>query len=81
MDWWDPPLINTIGSKREVILFDNRGVGRTGGDVPDSFQGWADDMIAFVTALGIAQVDYLGFSLGARAGESCPPDWAVRHHS
>ena len=70
MDWWDPLLINTIASKREVILFDGSGVGKTAGKVPDNFQGWADDLIAFVEALGFAKVDLLGYSMGSRAGES-----------
>ena len=68
MDWWDPVLVNTLASKREVILFDGSGVGKTLGTVPDTFQGWADDLIAFVAALGLDSVDLLGFSLGARAG-------------
>lgn len=60
-------MVNTIAAKRQVILFDAPGIGRTPGQVPDNFQGWANDIISFVQALGFQQVDLLGFSLGARA--------------
>ena len=65
----DPALLNTIAKKREVILFDNRGVGRTQGEVPDSNQAWADDMVAFVQGLGLKKLDLLGFSMGSRVGK------------
>lgn len=68
MDWWDPLLINVLAAKREVILFDGSGVGKTVGVVPDNFQGWADDAVAFVRALQLEKVDLLGYSMGARTG-------------
>ena len=62
-------LVNRIAAKRTVILFDASGIGKTSGQVPDTFEGWADDIGAFVKALGFEQVDLLGFSLGGRAGK------------
>ena len=67
MDHWDPLFLNTLASKREVIIFDESGVGRSSGTVPVTFQGCADDLIAFVNALGIAKIDLLGFSMGGIA--------------
>jgi pimeloyl-ACP methyl ester carboxylesterase len=41
-----------------------RGVGASGGSTPASVEEMADDAIAFIRALGLDQVDLLGFSLG-----------------
>jgi len=47
-----------------VITFDNRGVGGSGGRTPTTVAAMADDAIAFIRALGLDQVDLMGFSLG-----------------
>ena len=57
-----------MAKQREVILFDNAGIGRSTGTVPTTFKGWAVDMIAFVKALGIPQIDLFGYSMGGLAG-------------
>lgn len=67
MDFWDPALINALAAARPVVLFDQAGVGRSTGEIPLTYQGWADDLIAFVEALGLTQIDLLGFSMGGRA--------------
>ncbi|KIW67790.1 hypothetical protein PV04_07018 [Phialophora macrospora] len=64
MDLWDPLFVNTLARARTVIIFDNAGVGRSTGQVPETFQGWADDLISFVEALGLEKFDLLGFSMG-----------------
>jgi len=69
MDLWDPLLLNNLAKVRPVIIFDNAGVGRSSGSVPETYQGWADDMIAFLQALGLKQVDLLGFSMGGIAAQ------------
>lgn len=67
MDFWDPVLINNLAAARPVIVFDQAGVGRSTGEVPQTAQGWADDIIAFVRALEIDCIDLLGFSMGGYA--------------
>ncbi|KAI1630413.1 Alpha/Beta hydrolase protein [Exophiala viscosa] len=69
MDLWDPLFINTLATFRPVIIFDNAGVGRSTGEVPQTYQGWADDAIAFIEALGLKKVDFLGFSMGGYAAQ------------
>ena len=32
IDWWDPAFIQALAVERDVILFDNAGIGYTGGD-------------------------------------------------
>lgn len=64
LDDWDPRVIDGIAAQRRVIAFDNRGVGASGGSVPPTIDKMGQDAIAFIRALGLKQVDLLGFSLG-----------------
>jgi len=64
LDNWDPVLIDRVAGDREVILLGNRGVGASTGVVPDNVEDMARDVLRFVDALGLRQVDVLGFSLG-----------------
>jgi pimeloyl-ACP methyl ester carboxylesterase len=64
LDDWDPRVIDGIAAQRRVITFDNRGVGASGGSVPTTIEEMGRDAIAFIRALGLKQVDLLGFSLG-----------------
>ncbi len=65
LDSWDPALIDTLASGRRVVTFDNTGVGGSSGETPDTVGQMARDAIAFITALGLGQVDILGFSIGS----------------
>ena len=64
LDNWDPALVDRLAIDREVILLDNRGVGASTGVVPDTVDDMARDALRFIDALGLRQVDLLGFSLG-----------------
>lgn len=64
LDDWDPRVIDGIAARRRVIAFDNRGVGASGGSVPNTVEEMGRDAIAFIRALGHKQADLLGFSLG-----------------
>src|SRR3954452_9393349 len=64
LDEWDPRVMDGIAAHRRVIAFDNRGVGASGGSVPDTIEEMGRDAIAFIRAMGLQQVDLLGFSLG-----------------
>lgn len=64
MDWWDPAVTDGIGASRPVILFDNRGVGLSSGETPNDMASMASDAAHFIKALGLTQVDILGFSMG-----------------
>jgi pimeloyl-ACP methyl ester carboxylesterase len=63
LDSWDPALVGRLAQDREVILLDNRGVGGSAGVVPESVTSMARDALAFIDALGLKQIDLLGFSL------------------
>src|SRR2546428_13218654 len=64
MDNWDPALLNGFAQDRTVITFDNAGVGFSNGEVPDTVAEMAQDALDLLDALGLSQVDLLGFSLG-----------------
>jgi pimeloyl-ACP methyl ester carboxylesterase len=64
LDNWDPAVIDSLAAGREVILFDNAGVGRSTGEVPVTIAGMARHAIAFVDGLGLETCDIVGYSLG-----------------
>ncbi|WP_371575484.1 alpha/beta fold hydrolase [Streptomyces sp. NBC_01314] len=64
LDNWDPRIIDPIARGRHVITFDNRGVGASTGQVPDSVEAMADDAYTFISALGFDKIDIFSFSLG-----------------
>jgi pimeloyl-ACP methyl ester carboxylesterase len=64
LDHWDPMVTDGLAQGREVILFDNAGVGSTSGEVPASIGRMASNAILFVRSLGYPEIDLLGFSLG-----------------
>jgi pimeloyl-ACP methyl ester carboxylesterase len=64
LDNWDPALLDTLASEREVIAFNNVGVASTDGATPNSVTQMARDAVVFLEALKLEQVDLLGFSLG-----------------
>jgi len=61
---WDPRVVDGLAAKHHVIVFDNRGVGGSGGSTPKTVEEMARDAVTFIGALGFSKVDLLGFSLG-----------------
>jgi pimeloyl-ACP methyl ester carboxylesterase len=61
---WDPRVVDGLAAKHHVVVFDNRGVGGSGGATPQTVEEMARDAVAFIGALGFNKVDLLGFSLG-----------------
>jgi pimeloyl-ACP methyl ester carboxylesterase len=69
LDNWDPAVTDRLAEDREVILFDNAGLGRSSGTVPDSVEAMAKHALAFMDALGAENFDVLGFSLGGMVAQ------------
>lgn len=63
-DDWDPAFLAPLVAGRQVIRFDNAGIGASGGTVPESLDGMAEVVVALLDALGLEKVDLLGWSLG-----------------
>ncbi|WP_086798375.1 alpha/beta fold hydrolase [Streptomyces caniscabiei] len=64
MDHWDPLLTDGLAEGREVILFNGRGIASSSGTPRNRMEDMADDIAAVIRALGLEQVDLLGFSIG-----------------
>ena len=69
MDYWDPTVTDGLARDREVILFNNAGVSSSSGEVPTTFGQMGANAIAFIKALGLKQVDVLGFSIGGMVAQ------------
>jgi pimeloyl-ACP methyl ester carboxylesterase len=65
LDNWDPALVDSLAEDRRVIAFDNTGVGASTGATPATFEQMAHDALAYLTAMGLEQVDILGYSIGS----------------
>ena len=64
MDGWDPDVTNSLAADHEVILFDNAGVGASGGKTPYMVAEMTKPCVAFCRALSLKQIHVVGFSLG-----------------
>ena len=74
LDNWDPAVTDALASDREVILFENAGVGRSSGAVPKTIAGMAQHALAFLDGLGLQTCDVLGFSLGGMVAQQMALD-------
>jgi pimeloyl-ACP methyl ester carboxylesterase len=70
----DPAVTDTLADGREVILFDDAGVGQSSGDVPQTVAGIAQQVFAFLDGLGLSTCDVLGFSLGGMIAQQMAQD-------
>jgi len=64
LDDWDPSVTDGLAANYDVILFDNAGVARSGGETPGTVAEMTRDALAFCNALGLKQFHVVGFSLG-----------------
>jgi pimeloyl-ACP methyl ester carboxylesterase len=69
LDSWDPELTAVLAADREVVAVDLRGVGASTGTCRDDVTDMARDTLAFLDALGLREVDVLGFSLGGHIAQ------------
>jgi pimeloyl-ACP methyl ester carboxylesterase len=74
LDNWDPAVTDPLAEGREVILFENAGVGRSTGTVPESIPGMAQHVLRFLEGLGLSNCDVLGFSLGGMIAQQIAQD-------
>ena len=64
LDNWDSAVTDPLATAREVILFDNAGIGRSNGTVPQTIGAMAEHALAFLDGLKLDHCDILGYSLG-----------------
>jgi pimeloyl-ACP methyl ester carboxylesterase len=74
LDNWDPAVTDALAAEREVILFDNAGIGGSSGDVPQTMAGMTTHVLAFLDDLRLTTCDVLGFSLGGVLAQQMAQD-------
>jgi pimeloyl-ACP methyl ester carboxylesterase len=65
LDNWDPAFVDELAVDRQVITFDNAGVGGSSGNTPHDIERMAIHAIDFVVAMSLERIDVLGFSIGS----------------
>jgi len=71
VDWWPETLLSMLEKKNTLILFDNRGAGRTSGSTwLYSINEFADDALALLDALEIKQTAVFGVSMGGMIAQT-----------
>ncbi len=77
MDWWEPTLLEELAKRYRLLVFDNRGAGRTvtprEGDI--TIPQMADDTAGLMDALGIERAHVVGVSMGGMIAQ----EFALRH--
>jgi len=64
-NWWPPPLIDSLAQTYKVLIFDNRGAGRTDAPMQDySMPMFAGDTVGLMKALGMDRAHVFGVSMG-----------------
>src|SRR5580693_8825316 len=53
LDNWDPAVTDPLARGREVILFENAGIGRSSGSVPKTVDGMARHALAFLDGIEV----------------------------
>lgn len=69
MDHWDPLMTDGLAAGREVILYNYRGSASSSGTPRNTIEDMADDAAKVIAALGLSQVDVVGFSLGGMVAQ------------
>ncbi len=70
------PHVPLLAKHFRVIVYDNRGAGRTGApDKPYSIAGMADDLAALLDELRVEKAHVLGYSMGGMVAQ----EFALRH--
>jgi pimeloyl-ACP methyl ester carboxylesterase len=74
LDNWDPAVLDGLAQEREVIIFNNAGIASSTGEVSSTFAGMGKNAELFIDALGLKQVDLLGFSIGGMVAQQIVVD-------
>jgi pimeloyl-ACP methyl ester carboxylesterase len=80
LDNWDPALTDALAASREIILVDAPGVGASTGAPRRTVAETAQAIVTFLDALGLREIDLLGFSLGGFVAQDIAlmRPWSVR---
>jgi pimeloyl-ACP methyl ester carboxylesterase len=74
LDSYDPLILDALAHGRELVLFDNRGVGLTNGTARETIFDMAKDTATFIDALGLHRCDVFGHSMGGHVSQMVAHD-------
>jgi pimeloyl-ACP methyl ester carboxylesterase len=74
LDDWDPLVTDGFAADHDVILFNNAGVGLSGGETPSTVSEMTRHALAFCDALGLKEFNVVGFSLGGMIAQQLALD-------
>ncbi|MBU1671817.1 MAG: alpha/beta hydrolase [Actinobacteria bacterium] len=76
MDWWPPSFVKGLSSSYRVVMFDNRGSGRShaGGLGPFSIEEFAKDTAGLMRNLGMKRAHVIGLSMGGMIAQQLTLD-------
>jgi pimeloyl-ACP methyl ester carboxylesterase len=74
LDNFDPAISDALAPGREIVLFDNTGVGASTGTAPVTVAAMAADAASFLDALGLGAVDLLAHSMGGEVAQQIALD-------
>jgi pimeloyl-ACP methyl ester carboxylesterase len=69
LDTYDPAILDGLAATRDVITFDNAGVGSSTGQPGSTIAEIAGGAYRFISALGLDRVDLLGHSMGGHVAQ------------
>ncbi len=76
MELWDTRMVNQLAQQYRVIIFDNRGMGKsTSSDKEYTIRLFADDTAGFMDALGIKKAHVMGWSMGTNIAQELTLDY------
>ena len=75
LDNFDPAVTDPLANDRDVIVFDNVGVGATTGSPKSTIEAMARDAAVFIDALGLRRIDLLAHSMGGYVAQQIAIDY------
>lgn len=80
---WTPDLLKTLAQERQVIIFDNRGIGLStdSAEAEHTADSYAESTMNLIDALGLTQPDVLGWSMGGFITLAIAVKYADRVHT
>jgi pimeloyl-ACP methyl ester carboxylesterase len=75
MDWWDPEFLDELSSRFRLLIFDNRGAGRSEAPPGDLYiKQFAEDTVGLMEAVGFDSAHVLGISMGGMIAQELALD-------
>ncbi len=72
---WNGVFLAALAARRDIIVVDNPGVGRSRSDhPPETMEGMSDSISDFIDAMHLGRVDVVGWSMGGMVAQQLAID-------